>query len=91
MNPLHYVWQKGIASAFLTGLFVLLPVILTFLIIEWIVAKLRGALGPGSVVGDLLTSGGSSLLGPGHETLAFWLGPDAFGPYLDRLRQEGSS
>lgn len=74
MNPLHYVWQKGIASAFLTGLFVLLPVILTFLIIEWIVAKLRGALGPGSVVGDLLTSGGSSLLGPGHETLAFWLG-----------------
>ena len=51
MNPLRYVWQKGIASAFLTGLFVLLPVILTFLIIEWIVAKLRGALGPGSVVG----------------------------------------
>ena len=25
------------------------------------------------------------------NTLAFWLGPDAFGPYLDRLRQEGSS
>ena len=74
MNPLHYVWQKGIASAFLTGLFVLLPVILTFLIIEWIVAKLRGALGPGSVLGDLLTSGGSSLIGPGHQTIAFWLG-----------------
>lgn len=74
MNPLRYVWQKGIASAFLTGLFVLLPVILTFLIIEWIVAKLRGALGPGSVLGDLLTSGGSSLIGPGHQTIAFWLG-----------------
>lgn len=74
MNPLKYFWQKGIASAFLTGLFVLLPVIVTFLIIEWIVAKLRGALGPGSILGDLLTSGGSSLIGPGHQTVAFWLG-----------------
>lgn len=74
MNPLQYAWKKGIASAFLTGLLVLLPVILTFLIIEWIVAKLRGALGPGTVLGDLLTSGGSSLIGPGHQTVAFWLG-----------------
>ena len=74
MNPLRYVWKKGIASAFLTGLFALLPVILTFLIIEWIVSKLQGALGPGSILGDLMTSGGSSLIGPGHETVAFWLG-----------------
>lgn len=74
MNPLRYVWEKGIASAFLTGLFVLLPVILTFLIIEWIVSKLSAALGPGSLLGDVLTSGGSSLIGPGHETIAFWLG-----------------
>ncbi|AQS50229.1 hypothetical protein BMG03_20190 (plasmid) [Thioclava nitratireducens] len=74
MNPLRYVWEKGIASAFLTGLFVLLPVILTFLVIEWIITKLRGALGPGSFVGDLLTSGGTSLVGPGHQTIAFWLG-----------------
>lgn len=74
MNPVRYVWEKGIASAFLTGLFVLLPVILTFLIIEWIVSKLQGALGPGSLLGNLLTSGGSSLIGPGHETVAFWIG-----------------
>lgn len=74
MNPLRYVWEKGIASAFLTGLFVLLPIILTFLIIEWIVAKLGAALGPGSVLGDLLMSGGSSLIGQGHNTVAFWLG-----------------
>jgi uncharacterized membrane protein len=74
VNPVRYVWEKGIASAFLTGLFVLLPVILTFLIIEWIVSKLQGALGPGSLLGNLLTSGGSSLIGPGHETVAFWIG-----------------
>ena len=74
MNPFRYAWEKGVASAFLAGLFVLLPVILTFLIIEWIVARLRGALGPGSVLDDLLTSGGSSLTGPGHQILAFWLG-----------------
>tara|TARA_R110002124_G_scaffold267187_5_gene434321 strand:+ start:2064 stop:2771 length:708 start_codon:yes stop_codon:yes gene_type:complete len=74
MNPLKYIWEKGIASAFLTGLFVLLPVILTLLIIEWIVSKLRAALGPGSVLGDLLLSGGSSLVGPGHQVIGFWLG-----------------
>ncbi len=74
MNPLRYFWEKGIASAFLTGLFVLLPIILTLLIIEWLVGKLSGALGPGTLLGDLLTSGGSTVIGPGHETIAFWLG-----------------
>lgn len=74
VNPLRYFWEKGIASAFLTGLFVLLPIILTLLIIEWLVGKLRGALGPGTLLGDLLTSGGSTVIGPGHETVAFWLG-----------------
>jgi len=58
MNPLKYIWEKGIASAFLTGLFVLLPVILTLLIIEWIVSKLRAALGPGSVLGALMPADG---------------------------------
>lgn len=69
-----YIWQKGIVSAFLTGLFVLLPVILTLLIIEWLVGKLRDALGPGTFFGDLLTTGGQAVIGPAHTTMAFWLG-----------------
>lgn len=74
MNPIRYAWEKGIASAFLTGLFVLLPVFLTFLIFEWIVSKLSIALGPDSLLGNLLTTGGTSLIGSGHKTLAFWIG-----------------
>lgn len=74
MRFVSYFWQKGVVSAFLTGLFVLLPVILTLLIIEWLVAKLGASLGPGTFLGDLLTSGGVAFVGPKHETLAFWLG-----------------
>jgi len=74
MRILSFIWQKGIVSAFLTGLFVLLPVILTLLIIEWLVTKLSGSLGPGTFLGDLLTSGGVAFVGPGHQTLGFWLG-----------------
>lgn len=48
--------------------------ILTLLIIEWLVAKLQGALGPGTFLGDLLTSGGTALIGPNHNVIAFWLG-----------------
>lgn len=74
MKFLTYFWQRGVVSAFLTGLFVLLPVVLTFLIIEWLVTKLASALGPGTILGDLMTSGGSTIVGPSHAVLAFWLG-----------------
>lgn len=74
MKFLTYIWQRGIVSAFLTGLFVLLPVVLTFLIIEWLVTKLSSAFGPGTVLGDLMTSGGTTIVGPSHSVLAFWLG-----------------
>ena len=74
MKFLTYFWQRGVVSAFLTGLFVLLPVVLTFLIIEWLVAKLSSAFGPGTILGDLMTSGGSTIVGSSHSVLAFWLG-----------------
>lgn len=74
MNLLLRLWQTGIVGSFLTGLFVLLPIMLTLLIIEWFVGKLKGALGPGTFFGELLTSGGSAVLGPNHNAIAFWLG-----------------
>ena len=44
-------------------------------IVAWIVNFVRGAIGPGTVLGDLLTRGGNYLLGlPNQDTLAFWLG-----------------
>jgi uncharacterized membrane protein len=40
----------------------------------WIIDFLKGALGPGSFLGGLLKTGGSSIIGPGYDTLAFVLG-----------------
>ena len=74
MRFISYFWKTGVIGSFLTGLFVLLPIILTLLIIEWLIAKLQGALGPGTFFGELMTSGGTALIGPNHSVIAFWLG-----------------
>jgi uncharacterized membrane protein len=52
-----------------------MPIALTVVIVAWIVNLVRGAIGPGTVLGNLLTWGGNYLLGlPNQDTLAFWLG-----------------
>lgn len=68
------LWRNSVTTTFLAGLVLLLPVVLTIIIIAWIIDVLKAALGPGSFLGNLLTSGGSTIIGPGYETLAFFLG-----------------
>ena len=68
------IWRTGVIARFLTGLFFLLPVVLTIVIIQWLVEWLRGALGPGSFLGDLLTRGGQLFVGSEYDLVAFWLG-----------------
>lgn len=68
------LWQSGVLGTFLTGLAVLAPLILTLMILQWIMARLAAAVGPGTAFGDLLAQGGSTLVGPRHETIAFVLG-----------------
>lgn len=67
-------WRSGVIGTFLAGLAVLAPLILTLMILQWIMARLAAALGPGTAVGDLLARGGAALIGPHHETIAFVLG-----------------
>jgi uncharacterized membrane protein len=74
MNILVSLWRNNVVTTFLAGLVVLLPVVLTILIIAWIVDFLRGQLGPGSFLGDILLRGGLIITGPGYDTLAFFLG-----------------
>ncbi|MEJ2227777.1 MAG: DUF502 domain-containing protein [Alphaproteobacteria bacterium] len=74
MQILIRLWRHNIVTNFLAGLFILLPVILTFFIIEWIVEFVESALGPGSFLGTILTRGGMTITGPNYETLAFFLG-----------------
>jgi hypothetical protein len=55
-------------------LLVLLPLVLTVMIIGWIVGVVAAVLGPGTWLGDLLTSGGEALVGQKREVIAFIVG-----------------
>ena len=75
LNWLSRFWRTSVIGSFLAGLLFLMPIALTVVIVAWIVNIVRGAIGPGTLLGDLLTSGGNFLLGiPNKDTLAFWLG-----------------
>ncbi|MGO8954192.1 MAG: DUF502 domain-containing protein [Rhodomicrobium sp.] len=75
VNWISRFWRTSVIGSFLAGLLFLMPIVLTVVIVAWIVNLVRGAIGPGTVLGDLLTRGGNYLLGlPNQDTLAFWLG-----------------
>lgn len=71
---LHYIWSAKIAGNFITGLFVLLPFMLTFIILDWVIGKLSNVLGPGTFIGNLLSTGGGTLVGQNHTYLSFIVG-----------------
>ena len=62
-------WRTSVIGSFLAGLLFLLPIVLTVFIVAYIVNFVRGAIGPGTVLGDLLTWGGTYILGPSQDTL----------------------
>lgn len=74
LNWISRFWRTSVLGSFLAGLLFLLPVILTIFVIAWIINFVRGAIGPGTILGDLLTQGGNYILGRNQDTLAFWLG-----------------
>lgn len=74
LNWFSRFWRTSVIGSFLAGLLFLLPIVLTLFIITWIINFVRGAIGPGTILGDLLTRGGTYLLGRNQDTLAFWLG-----------------
>ena len=71
---LKKIWSAKIAGNFFAGLFALLPVVLTFVILNWVIDKIYNLIGPNTLIGNLLSFGGGSLVGPGHDTLSFILG-----------------
>src|SRR5215468_5329075 len=74
LNWISRFWRTSVIGSFLAGLLFLMPIVLTVFIAAYIVNFVRGAIGPGTVLGDLLTWGGTYILGPSQDTLAFWLG-----------------
>ncbi|MFT6677304.1 MAG: putative membrane protein [Sulfitobacter sp.] len=71
---LEKIWQTGIVGTFLAGMFVLLPIALTVMILDWLVGKIVAIIGPGTLLGDLMLTGGGSIVGPNHAVLAFVIG-----------------
>lgn len=68
------LFQRAVLGNFLAGILTLLPIILTVVIINWLVRQIGGLLGPGSLLGNLLTSAGTVVVGEQQSQLAFWLG-----------------
>ena len=61
-SALKWLWNKGVLNNFLAGVFVILPVAVTVGLVAWIVDKLKGPLGPGSVVGRGIKALGDKVL-----------------------------
>ena len=74
MNVVMRLWRNKITTTFLAGLITFLPVVLTGAIIAWIIQFLETVLGPDSYLGVVLKSGGTTIIGPGYDTIAFSLG-----------------
>ena len=71
---LRWIWKRGLIGTFLAGLFVILPILLTVAIIQWLVQALKDFLGPGTLLGNMLTYSGAAVVGRDHDNVAFWLG-----------------
>lgn len=74
LDFLARAWRANITTTFLAGFILLLPIVLTTVIIAYIVNWLKGALGPGTVLGDILTQLGVGLVGEGQQRFAFVVG-----------------
>jgi len=49
-----WIWDRGVLSTFVSGFFVILPIVATFAIMGWVGSKLIALLGPDSFIGGKL-------------------------------------
>jgi uncharacterized membrane protein len=64
-----------VLAPFLTGLLFLAPILLTFLLINWVGGYVSAAFGPDSFMGRAIAGGGRIFAGSNaSEALAFWIG-----------------
>jgi uncharacterized membrane protein len=68
------LWYRWIASAFVTGALVLLPVVVTVMIMGWVGAQLVHLIGPQTLIGGVLRDVGLQLVtDPTIATLIGWM------------------
>lgn len=51
MRIVRWIWSKGVVGTFLSGIFALLPIMVTVGVIVWLAGYVTALLGPGSLVG----------------------------------------
>ena len=75
-RAIQWIWNHGVISAFLTGLFAILPIVVTIAIVAWVVGFLRSFLGPESLFGTALERVGGFRLGDdaAESTIAYIIG-----------------
>ncbi len=71
---LRRIWHTSIIGNLVTGSLVILPFVLTVLIISWVLNWIVAAFGPGTLFGEILTSGGAAFVGPKREYVAYLIG-----------------
>ena len=57
-----WFWKRGVVSTFLSGLFAILPIVLTVAIVTWVVRRIHAMLGPETAVGGFLRGIGLRLV-----------------------------
>lgn len=72
MRILKWVWNKGVVGTFLSGIFALLPIIVTIGVVVWVAGYVVAILGPGSWVGIGLKSLGLKFVA--SEWVAYSIG-----------------
>lgn len=70
-RPAWRVAADHAAATFLTGLLFLLPFILTLMILDWLARQVAAIFGPETLIGSVLTSGGTLIFG--DAAIGFWL------------------
>ena len=73
-RAIEWIWRRGIVSTFLSGLFAVLPIVLTIAIMMWVAGYLKALLGPDSSVGKALESIGLQFTFVTNQTVAAVIG-----------------
>lgn len=60
---IEWIWRRGIISTFLSGLFAVLPIVITVALVTWFANWLQSILGPDSLIGHALHSLGMQAFG----------------------------
>ncbi len=70
----HWIWSHGILSTFLTGLFAILPLVMTVAIVVWVVGFIRGFVGADTFIGDRIEQLGGAPVGTAATTFHYLFG-----------------